>query len=456
MANQQACREGILSGDTIAAAATAAGQAAIGVIRISGPNAAPIATEICAKPLAPRSAEFCHFQSADGEAIDEGIALYFPAPASFTGEDVVELQCHGSPVVIDWLLEAIYSQGARPAEPGEFSLRAFLNDKLDLTQAEAIADLIASGSRAAVKAAGRSLSGRFSARVGELQAELTKLRVLCESWLDFPDEDIDHAANEELDRRWRQVLEAIDDVMHDASHGKKLSDGVNVAIAGLPNAGKSSLLNQLAGVDAAIVTEQAGTTRDTIREIVNLDGISLTLVDMAGLRQTDDPIEGEGVRRAEIAINDADHVLWIADVRDGIEAAQVSARRAIPQSQSFSLVLNKIDLIEGEPRQFEGDCVVFALSAKTGDGVDALLRHLKAVAGLDESSDGGFSARRRHIEALQKARDRIAAVGPLLSTGLEIAAEELKAAQSHLDALTGEHSSDDLLGEIFSSFCIGK
>lgn len=456
MANQQARREGILSADTIAAAATAAGQAAIGVIRISGPSAARIATEICSKPLTPRRAEFCRFQTAGSEAIDEGIALYFPAPSSFTGEDVVELQCHGSPVVIDWLLEAIYASGARPAEPGEFSLRAFLNDKLDLTQAEAIADLIASGSRAAVKAAGRSLIGRFSARVGELQAELTQLRVLCESWLDFPDEDIDHAANEELNRRWNHLLAAIVRVMHDASHGKKLSDGVNVAIAGLPNAGKSSLLNQLAGVDSAIVTELAGTTRDTIRETVNLDGVSLTLVDMAGLRETDDLIEGEGIRRAEMEIKDADHVLWVADIRDGIEAAQVSARGAIPEAQSFSLVLNKIDSIDGEPRQFEDDCTVLALSAKTGDGVEALLHHLKVIAGLDEASDGGFSARRRHIEALQKARDRVAAAGPLLSTGLELAAEELKAAQTHLDELTGEHTSDDLLGEIFSSFCIGK
>jgi len=456
MANQQARRDGSLSGDTIAAAATAAGQAAIGVIRVSGPKAAEIAQQVCNKPLTPRRAEFCRFRSADGESIDEGIALFFPAPASFTGEDVVELQCHGSPVVIDWLLEVIYHCGARPAAAGEFSLRAFLNDKLDLTQAEAIADLIESGSRRAAKAAGQSLIGRFSARVGELQAELTKLRVLCESWLDFPDEDIDHAANEELDRRWHQVLAVIDQVLHDASHGKKLSDGVNIAIAGLPNAGKSSLLNQLAGADSAIVTEQAGTTRDTIKETLILDGVSLTLVDMAGLRDTEDLIEVEGIRRAQLEIGAADHVLWVADVRDGIEAAQISAHRLIPEAKDFSLVLNKIDLIDGEPRQFDDDGVVIALSAKTGKGIDALVQHLKFVAGLDQASDGSFSARRRHIEALQQARDRIAAAGPLLSTGLELAAEELKGAQVHLDELTGEHTSDDLLGEVFSSFCIGK
>jgi tRNA modification GTPase len=456
MADQPARREGILTGDTIAAPATAAGQAAIGVVRISGPGALPIAEGICGKALAPRTAGFCRFRSQAGEVIDEGLALFFPAPASFTGEDVVELQCHGSPVVIDWLLEDIFSRGARAATPGEFSLRAFLNDKLDLTQAEAIADLIEAGSRAAVKAAGRSLTGHFSERVATLQAELTGLRVQCEGWLDFPDEDIDHAAEEQLTKSWRHLQEAIDEVLHDASHGRKLTDGVQVAIAGLPNAGKSSLLNRLSGSEAAIVTEQAGTTRDTIRETVNIGGVSLTLVDMAGLRDTADVVEGEGVRRAEAEIAAADHVLWVADVSDGIESAQADARRAIPVAQAYSLVLNKIDVIEGEPRQFEDGCPVLALSAKTGDGVDQLLKHLQRIAGLEPATDGGFSARRRHIEALEQARDRIAAAGPLLTTELELAAEELKLAQSHLSELTGEHTSDDLLGEIFSSFCIGK
>jgi tRNA modification GTPase len=456
MADQPARREGILTGDTIAAPATAAGQAAIGVVRISGPGALPIAEGICGNALAPRTAGFCRFRSQAGEVIDEGLALFFPAPASFTGEDVVELQCHGSPVVIDWLLEDIFSRGARAATPGEFSLRAFLNDKLDLTQAEAIADLIEAGSRAAVKAAGRSLTGHFSERVATLQAELTGLRVQCEGWLDFPDEDIDHAAEEQLTKSWRHLHEAIDEVLHDASHGRKLTDGVQVAIAGLPNAGKSSLLNRLSGSEAAIVTEQAGTTRDPIRETVNLGGVSLTLVDMAGLRDTADVVEGEGVRRAEAEIAAADHVLWVADVSDGIESAQAGARRAIPGAKSYSLVLNKIDVIEGESRKFEDGCTVLALSAKTGDGVDQLRKHLQRIAGLEPATDGGFSARRRHIEALENARERIAAAGPLLTTGLELAAEELKLAQSHLSELTGEHTSDDLLGEIFSSFCIGK
>jgi tRNA modification GTPase len=456
MANQPASREGILSRDTIAAAATAAGQAAIGVIRISGPQAVEIATAVCGKRLSPRRAEFCHFRSAAGETIDEGLALFFPGPASFTGEDVVELQCHGSPIVIDWLLEVLYRYGVRPAQPGEFSLRAFLNDKLDLPQAEAIADLIASGSRAQAMAAGRSLSGSFSACVAQLQTGLTALRVLCESWLDFPDEDIDHTAGDELARRWQELSAAIDRVEHQAAHGRRLSDGLSVALAGLPNAGKSSVLNQLAGADAAIVTDVPGTTRDTIRESITLGSIALTLVDMAGLRATHDPVEGEGIRRAQSAIAAADHVLWVADIREGVEAAQAAARHAISGDKPFSLVLNKIDLISGQPRLFDDECTVIALSAKSGAGIELLKEHLKKLAGFDAGHQGGFSARRRHLDALGKAREHVVAAGPFLSSGLEVAAEELKAAQLYLDELTGEHTSDDLLGEIFSTFCIGK
>jgi tRNA modification GTPase len=456
MANQPPGVEGVLGGETIAAAATAAGQAAIGIVRISGPAARQIAAAVCGRALEARRAEFCRFSTTNGEVIDEGIALLFPAPASFTGEDVVELQCHGSPVVVDWLLETVFAAGARPAGPGEFSLRAYLNDKLDLTQAEAIADLIGSNSRTAARAAARSLTGRFSLRVSDLQAALTELRVLCESWLDFPDEDIDHAVNAELERRWKGLSEKTEAVLHDAAHGRKLSDGLNVAIAGLPNAGKSSLLNRLAGSDAAIVTEQPGTTRDAIRETLNLGGVSLTLVDMAGLRETQDLVEGEGIRRARAEIADADHVLWVADVRDGIESAEINVHHAVPDGRPYTIVLNKIDLIEGEPVQFEDDGVILALSAKTGAGTEAAVGHLKRIAGLEEAGDGAFSARRRHVEALEKARDHITAAGPLLAAQLDLAAEELKAAQAYLDELTGLHTSDDLLGEIFSSFCIGK
>lgn len=456
MANQSTRLEGIVVQDTIAAAATAAGQAAVGIVRISGPEAARIAHEVCGGPLVPRQADLRRFRSRAGEIVDSGIALYFPGPASFTGEDVVELQCHGSPVVVDWLLEIVCDHGARPARAGEFSLRAFLNDKLDLTQAEAVADLIGSGSRAQAVAAQRSLQGGFSARVGELQTLLTALRVGCESWLDFPDEDIDHAAVEQLRESWDSLLTATAAVAAAAEHGRKLSDTLRVALAGAPNAGKSSLLNALAGSDTAIVTEVPGTTRDTIREAVDLGGIAVTLVDMAGLRATEDRIEGEGIRRAEAAIADADHVLWVAEVESGLESAQTAARSALPADKPFSIVLNKIDRIEGEPRTFADDCIVLALSARTGAGVDALRRHLKQLAGASGSDAGAFSARRRHLEALAAAHLHIDAAGPLLGSGLELAAEELKLAQQHLDELTGQHTSDDLLGEIFSSFCIGK
>ena len=456
MANQQARREGVLTRDTIAAAATAAAQAAIAIVRISGPDALAIAGSICGRELKPRRAEFCRFSSPAGEPVDEGIAIWFPGPESFTGEDVVELQSHGSPVVVDWLLELIYAQGARPASAGEFSLRAFLNDRLDLTQAEAIADLITSSSRAQAIAAGRSLSGHFSGQVQELQTELTDLRVRCESWLDFPDEDIDHAATEKLEQAWRELSARIEAVEHAAAHGRRLGDGLRVAIAGPPNAGKSSLLNRLAGAEAAIVSTMPGTTRDAIRETVMLDGSALMLVDMAGLRETEDLIEGEGIRRAEAEIAGADHVLWVADVRDGLDAAQSGARRVVPEGHSFSILLNKIDLIDGEPNSFDDGCRVLTISLLSGAGVDALIAHLKQIAGFDEPDKGAFSSRRRHLDALAGARSHIAAAGPLLASGLELAAEELKLAQVYLDGLTGKHSSDDLLGEIFSSFCIGK
>lgn len=456
MANQPARREGVVDGDTIAASATAAGRAAIGIVRMSGPDARRIGTLIAGRELKPREATFCRFRAADGERIDDGIALYFPGPASETGEDVVELQCHGSPVIIDWLLQVAHAHGARPAGPGEFSLRAFLNDKLDLTQAEAIADLIASGSRAQARAAGQSLRGRFSERVEEVQKQLTELRVLCESWLDFPDEDIDRATIAGLEQRWRDLTTALAAVERDAAHGLRLSDGMKIAIAGHPNAGKSSLLNQLAGVNAAIVTEIPGTTRDTIRQDIDLGGIVLTLVDMAGLRETSDRIESEGIRRAREAIAEADHVLWVAAVEGGLEAAQREARRALPADRPFTLVLNKIDVIYGIPRAFDDNGPVFALSAKTGAGIEALRAHLKRLAGLDEVPAGAFSARRRHLDALARASARIAAAEPHFVGSLELAAEELKGAQAELDSLTGEHTSDDLLGEIFSSFCIGK
>jgi len=455
MANQSAGRPGVVRPDTIAAAATASGRAAVGIVRISGSDALQIAAQICGRKLRPRLAEFCRFRAVDGELIDEGLALAFAAPASFTGEDVVELQAHGSPVIIDWLLETVFAHGARPAEAGEFSLRAFLNDKLDLTQAEAIGDLIDSGSRSQARAARRSLTGEFSTRVDSLQQQLTALRVHCESWLDFPDEDIDHAAVAELEQSGAALLSALQQVERQAAHGRRLNDGLNVAIAGRPNAGKSSLLNRLAGADTAIVTEVAGTTRDTLRESLLLDGAALTLVDMAGLRATEDRIEGEGIRRAQAEIEAADHVLWVADIAAGLDAAQTDARRTLGSDKLFTIVLNKIDTLEAEPNHFVEDVAVFALSAKTGAGIEVLRAHLKSLTGTDDAA-GSFSARRRHLDALERARGHIHAARSLLAKQLELAAEELKLAQASLDELTGEHTSDDLLGEIFANFCIGK
>lgn len=455
MADQQARRAGVLSEDTIAAAATAAGQAAVGIIRLSGPEALTIAEQVCGKALQSRLAEYCRFRSPTNETIDDGIALAFPGPRSFTGEDVVELQCHGSPVIVDWLLETVYGLGARPAAAGEFSQRAFLNGRIDLTQAEAIADLIASGSRTQVTAAGRSLRGRFSERVSELQSALSKLRVLSESWLDFPDEDIDHAAGVQLQQCWRELQTIARDVLGDAAHGRQLRDDLVVALAGLPNAGKSSLLNRLADADAAIVTAVPGTTRDTIRESVDLGGVAVTLIDMAGLRETEDPIEGEGVKRAQAEIADAGHVLWIADITLGLEVALADARRSLPTGRPVTIVLNKIDLIDGLPNRFNDACPVVTLSATTGAGVAELKSYLKALAG-GEAGAGTFSARRRHLDALAAMERHIDKAGPMLESELELAAEELKLAQACLDELTGEHTSDDLLGEIFSSFCIGK
>ena len=443
--------------DTIAAVATAAGAAAIAVVRISGPDALSIAKTLTGKTLTPRHAEYCSFRNAGGEIIDRGIALSFPAPHSFTGEDVVEFQGHGGPVVVDWLLAEIHRLGARPAEAGEFSLRAFLNDKLDLTQAEAIADLIASSSRAQAKAALGSLEGRFSQRVSTLQAALTELRVLCEAWLDFPEEEIDRAAAAELETRINAIGDQLESLAQKAAEGVVLNDGLNIVIAGPPNAGKSSLLNRLAGLDAAIVTAIPGTTRDTLRQRVLIDGLVVNVVDTAGLRDTEDPVEVEGVRRAEAAIGKANHVLWVADIQAGLESALASASGALGSDSAYTLLLNKVDLTTGVAAVSARDGVsILEISALTGAGMNALAEHLKSVAGFKEPATGSFSARRRHLAALARVRTHVEATRPLLGGALELAAEELRGAQQALSELTGEFSSDDLLGEIFSSFCIGK
>ena len=465
--------------DTIAALATAPGSGAVAIVRISGPAARAIGTALTGVDAKPRYAELCTFRSAAGEPLDRGLVLYFPAPRSYTGEDVVELHGHGGPVVTDALLAHAYALGARPAQPGEFTLRAFLNDKLDLLQAEAVADLVASGSAAAARSALRSLDGQFSAQVAALQAALTPLRVKIEAWLDFPDEELPFAAGGECAAAIDALLDDLAELGRAARSGAVLRDGLSVAIAGPPNAGKSSLLNRLAGYDAAIVTDIPGTTRDPLREHLTLDGLPITVVDTAGLRESADPVEREGLRRARIEVGRADRVLYVVDVREPLDAALAAARANVGADTPFTLVRNKIDLapgsadrpltaggpstrmqraaetVGGDPANRAAVPVV-AISALTGEGIDALIAHLHSVAGYDARAQGTFSARGRHLAALERARAHLVAARAALDTALELAAEELRSAQAALGELTGELTSDDLLGEIFATFCIGK
>jgi tRNA modification GTPase len=443
--------------DTIAALATAPGVGAIAVVRLSGPAARDIARSLTGREPRRRHAELCTFRDARGVALDHGLVLFFAGPHSFTGEDVVELHCHGGRIVSDALLDAAYALGARAAEAGEFTLRAFLNDKLDLLQAEAIADLVASGSTQAARAAVRSLEGEFSAAVSELQHSLTRLRVRIEAWLDFPDEDLPFDAAPECAAELDAIIAKLDALNVRARSGRALRDGLSVAIAGAPNAGKSSLLNRLAGYDAAIVTEIPGTTRDPLREHLTLDGLPVTVVDTAGLRETNDPIEREGVRRARLELARADRLLWIADVREPLATAIAAARAAAGGQSALTVVANKIDLAGVEPRSLlEQGTPVLYVSALTGAGIDALVAHLKEVAGIGADGAGTFSARRRHLDGLARAREHLAAARPELNAALELAAEHLRNAQTALSELTGELTSDDLLGEIFATFCIGK
>jgi tRNA modification GTPase len=443
--------------DTIAALATAAGASAIAVVRVSGPDSRAIVERVIGRIPTPRAAELRALTDRAGEEIDRGLVLYFPAPNSYTGEDLIELQCHGSPVVVSWLLETLYHHGARAALPGELTQRAFLNDKLDLAQAEAVADLITAGSRLAAQAALRSLAGEFSQRAASVQQKLTELRVLCEAWLDFPEDDLDAGAQSELAARAAALEAELSDIEEQAAQGVVLHDGLRLAIAGQPNVGKSSLLNRLAGHDAAIVTDVPGTTRDTIRERLSLDGIPLEIVDTAGLRATQDPVESEGVRRARREIDVADHVLWVADIRAGLESAITGVAASLLPEAPHTIVLDKSDLVgaAGPPRT-TGATLVLEISALTGEGIGELVHHLKRLAGWNESLGGTFSARQRHVDALRRARAHVARATPELKARLEIAAEELRGAQAALGELTGEVTSDDLLGKIFATFCIGK
>ncbi len=438
--------------DTIVAAATPPGTGGVGIVRISGDDVERIARTMLGSLPEPRTATYRNFRNAAGERVDVGLALYFPTPASFTGESVLELHGHGGPVVISLLVDAVIELGARQAEPGEFSKRAFLNDKLDLVQAEAIADLIGSGTAQAARAALRSLSGTFSEAVDGLAEQLVRLRMHVEAAIDFPEEEIDFLSDGALLQRIEDCATAFATLSAEAKQGRVLRDGYQVVIVGKPNAGKSSLLNLLSGQEAAIVTEVAGTTRDVLREQIDVDGLAVELIDTAGLRDDPDRIEAEGIRRAREALANADAVLWIQDVTDKDQGAP---RENLPEGVPITVVHNKIDLAGDRPGVVDDE--VF-LSAHTGEGIDALRQRIRELAGYDNQGEGAFTARRRHIRALGRARKHFETGRHALeeSKAGELLAEELRLSQQALGEITGAFSADDLLGKIFSEFCIGK
>ena len=438
--------------DTIVAQATPPGVGGIGVVRVSGDKTERIARKLLGSLPEPRTATYRMFRDRSGARIDAGLALYFPAPASFTGESVLELHGHGGPVVMSLLVDAIVELGARFAEPGEFSKRAFLNNKLDLVQAEAIADLIGSGTAQAARAALRSLTGTFSSAVDALAEQLVRLRMHVESAIDFPEEEIDFLSDDDLLKRIDACEAAFETLQAEAKQGRVLRDGYRVVIVGKPNAGKSSLLNLLSGQEAAIVTEVAGTTRDVLREQIDIDGLAVELVDTAGIRNDPDRIEAEGIRRARAALADADAVLWIQDATD---KDQEEPKESLPDGVPITIVHNKIDLSGDEPGFTNGEVY---LSAETGAGIEALRRCIRELAGYENQGEGAFTARRRHIRALRKAADHFATGKTALEEmkAGELLAEELRLAQQALGEITGAFSADDLLGKIFSEFCIGK
>lgn len=453
--------------ETIAAIATPVGRGGVGIVRVSGPAANAIAQAICGRVPEPRIAEVALFRDADGEALDQGLALRFVAPHSYTGEDVLELHGHGGPVVLSAVLTRVLDLGARLARPGEFTQRAFLNDKLDLAQAEAVADLIDAGSTAAARAALRSLQGAFSDEVRTLTTALVELRVWVEAAIDFPEEEIDFLADCTLRERLNGLRRRFDDVLQNARRGRVLRDGMTVVIAGRPNAGKSTLLNALCGHEAAIVTDIPGTTRDVLREHLHLDGMPLHLVDTAGLRPSADakidPVEAEGIRRARAEMARADHVLFVVDAAaDPTGRAWLEERAAQPEGVPVTVFFNKIDtpgaMSHAPVTTLPGVATVLCGSARTGEGLAALRDHLKSCMGYDGAGAGAMSARLRHLEALGRAREHAeAAFAQLVERRAgELVAEELRAAQRQLDDITGEFHADDLLGRIFGSFCIGK
>jgi tRNA modification GTPase len=450
--------------ETIVAQATALGRGGVGIIRVSGPKASEIAQIVTGKALRARYAEYLPFLATDGTQLDQGIALFFPNPNSFTGEDVLELQGHGGPVVMDMLIKRILLiPSVRLARPGEFSERAFLNDKMDLTQAEAIADLIDASSEEAAKSALHSLQGQFSKRINQLVESLIHLRIYVEAAIDFPEEEIDFLADGKVSADLKQIISNLEAVRKEANQGSIMREGMKVVIAGRPNAGKSSLLNALSGKESAIVTDIAGTTRDVLREHIHIDGMPLHIIDTAGLRDAYDEVEKIGIERAWDEIKQADRVLFMVD---GTTTSATDPKEIwpdfidrLPANLGITVIRNKVD----KTKETLGICHVseptlIRLSAKTGDGVEALRTHLKECMGFAGGQEGSFMARRRHLDALDNASEHLSIGQQQLESYMagEILAEELRITQQYLNEITGEFSSDDLLGRIFSSFCIGK
>ncbi|WP_249961770.1 tRNA uridine-5-carboxymethylaminomethyl(34) synthesis GTPase MnmE [Histophilus somni] len=452
-----------MSRDTIVAQATPIGRGGVGILRVSGPLAQQVAEQVLGKTLTPRMANYLPFKDSDGTVLDQGIALYFKAPNSFTGEDVLELQGHGGQIVMDLLLKRILQiDGIRLARPGEFSEQAFLNDKLDLAQAEAIADLIEASSEQAARSALKSLQGEFSNKINELVDSVIYLRTYVEAAIDFPDEEIDFLADGKIETHLREIIAKLAKVKNEAKQGAILREGMKVVIAGRPNAGKSSLLNTLAGREAAIVTDIAGTTRDVLREHIHIDGMPLHIIDTAGLRDATDEVEKIGIRRAWDEIEQADRILLILDSTENqveLDLVRSEFMAKLPPHIPLTIVRNKADLSgEAEVLDEQNGLTVISLSAKTQKGVDLLRQHLKQSMGYQVCTEGGFLARRRHLEALEQADIHLQA-GLIQLTEFyagELVAEELRIVQHHLSEITGQFTSDDLLGNIFSSFCIGK
>lgn len=449
--------------DTITALATASGRAGVGIIRISGPKVLEIIEKITHFIPKNRHAHYCDFFDQNGLKLDQGIALYFKGPHSFTGEDVVELQAHGGPVVLDLLIKTVLAFGGRLAEAGEFSQRAFLNDKLDLVQAEAVSDLINSSSEQAARSALRSLQGEFSKKIEDVVAALIEIRMFVEAAIDFPEEEIDFLSDSNVLSQLDDLTVQITTLLSNAQQGALLTEGMRVVIAGKPNAGKSSLLNALSGKDSAIVTDIEGTTRDVLKEQINIDGMPLHIIDTAGLRDSTDEVEQIGISRAWKEIEQADRILLVVDASDTAKQKNLvwpEFIQKLNRSDHLTLIRNKVDKISegGGINNNNGDYPVISLSAKSGLGLDYLRDHLKACVGYDSGNEGSFTARRRHLQAIEQALDAITLGRAQLveMNAGELLAEELRIAQEHLGLITGKFRPDDLLGEIFSSFCIGK